>query len=251
MDDATPDLAALRGLHNLRDVGGLPTRDGSTVRPGHVLRAGTPAFLDDTGAAHVVDGLGVRTRVDLRSAAEVEGETSGALRRLETRAGAVRHLELHAGPQEWDLSASHRSDWVADYYLRYLEHSAGALRDLVHLLAEPAAYPVLLHCTAGKDRTGVAVALVLDVLGVPDEEIAGDYARSAEAVDDLAVVLRHLPRYAQRVEQVPQESLTSRPESMRSFLTGMRARHGSAATYLRTAGVSDAGLDAVRERLLH
>ena len=249
--DQTPAVPRpLHSLHNLRDLGGLATTTGGVVRDGVLLRSGTPAFLDEAGAAHVVDGLGVRTRVDLRSAAEVEAETSEALRRRETRPGAVHHLELHAGDLAWDLSASHSSAWVAEYYLRYLEHSGEALASLARLLGEDASYPVLLHCTAGKDRTGVAVALVLGVLGVPDEDVAADYARSAEAVEDLETVLRHLPRYAERVARVPQEALTSREESMRAFLEGVRTRHGGAAAYLRAVGVSDADLDAMRERLL-
>lgn len=240
------DLAALP-LHNLRDVGGLRTDDGREVRRGRLLRGGTPAFLDADGVEALLGATGVRTRLDLRGQREVAEETSPALRQREH---AVHHHELHAGGEEWQMTEAQRAQWVGEHYLSYLDASGPQLAALWAVLADPDAYPVLVHCTAGKDRTGVLVALLLATLGVPDEAVVADYARSAGVVDELRALLGALPVYRGRLAELPQESLATDPAAMRVFLAGLAERHGGATGYLRSVGVPAEQVDAVRAALL-
>jgi protein tyrosine/serine phosphatase len=109
----------------------------------------------------------------------------------------------------------------------------------------------VFHCAAGKDRTGVVAALVLDVLGVSDDDIATDYSLSRLGMDRFrAWILETYPEAADAMSDQPQAFLDAPAEAMHQFLTGLRARHGSVHDYVTSLGVSDDVLEAVRENLL-
>jgi protein-tyrosine phosphatase len=118
------------------------------------------------------------------------------------------------------------------------------------VLTEPGALPAVIHCTAGRDRTGVVAALLLAVLGVADAEIARDYALSG------AYLRPHLPRFARLAEQAGIDAerlaraLDTSEEAMAACLAYLRARYGSAEAYLRAAGVSAERLHRLRTLLL-
>ncbi len=238
----------LPDLRNLRDVGGLRTGDGRRVRAGVVYRSATPAFLDEEQAALLRDTLGVRTRVDLRSAVEIEEAHNPRL--LAVERDAV-HLPLRAGgawahrPDLDDPSAA-----VAAHYARYLEHSADSLTALVSVAADRDRAALLVHCSAGKDRTGVALAVTLAAVGVGHDEIVADYARTREDLDAMLLQLRRLPAYEERLNALPEESLTAEPRSMRLFLAHLEERYGGARKYLTGAGVDDATLHRLEQNLL-
>jgi protein tyrosine/serine phosphatase len=108
---------------------------------------------------------------------------------------------------------------------------------------------VLIHCLAGKDRTGIAVALLLALVGVDDAQIAADYALSeAGLAPELDAALAGAPSDEERARLV--RSYDARPESMLSTLAHLRARHGGAEAYLARAGLSEADIQRIRERLL-
>ncbi|MEN8706493.1 MAG: tyrosine-protein phosphatase [Nocardioides marinisabuli] len=232
-------------LLNLRDVGGLRTTDGRTVRPGVLLRCATPAFVDAEQVARLVEELGVATRVDLRSEKEAAEATSPAF-----DAVAAEHLEVHAGPARWDFDSAHQSDWVAGHYLRFTEHSADSLVGFARLVADPARTAVLAHCTAGKDRTGTAVALTLAAVGVREDDVVADYARTEQAMPLLREQFRQLPSYQERLEALPAEAFGSTPETMRRFLRLVEQTYGGARAYLRDRGLGDGELAALERQLL-
>jgi len=108
---------------------------------------------------------------------------------------------------------------------------------------------VLIHCLAGKDRTGIAVALLLGLVGVDDAQIAEDYALSeAGLADELDASLAAAPDDEERARLV--RSYGARPETMLSTLAHLRARHGGAEAYLARAGLVSADIERIRERLL-
>jgi protein-tyrosine phosphatase len=111
--------------------------------------------------------------------------------------------------------------------------------------------PLVFHCAAGKDRTGVVAAIVLDVLGVGDEDIADDYSLSRLGMDRFkAWILETYPEAADAMSDQPQAFLDAPAEAMHLFLSGLRERYGSADEYAAAHGVSADVLDAVRENLL-
>lgn len=238
----------LPDLRNLRDVGGLRTTDGRRVRHGVVYRSATPAFLDERQATVLRDELGVRTRVDLRSRIEIEEAHNPRLVAVEREA---HHLPLRAGGA-WE----HRPDLddpsaaVAAHYVRYLESSADSLAAIVALIADPDRAALLVHCSAGKDRTGVTLAVALSAVGVDHEEIVDDYARTREDLDAMFLQLRRLPAYEERLNALPEESLTAEPRSMQLFLAHLEERYGGAREYLTGAGVDEPTLTRLEQNLL-
>jgi protein-tyrosine phosphatase len=108
---------------------------------------------------------------------------------------------------------------------------------------------VLIHCLAGKDRTGIAVALLLGVAGVDDAQIAADYALSEAALaDERAAALAAAPDDEARARI--ERGYDASAETMLATLAHLEARHGGAEAYLVRAGLSDADLQRIRERLL-
>lgn len=238
----------LPDLRNLRDVGGLRTADGRRVRHGLILRSATPAFLDERQAVLLRDDLGVRTRLDLRSRVEIEEAHNPRLAAVEHES---LHLPLRAGgawqhrPDLDDPSAS-----VAAHYVRYLEHSADSLTAIAEIAADPGRAALLVHCSAGKDRTGVTLAVVLSAVGVTHDEIVHDYARTREDLDAMLLQLRSLPAYKERLAALPEESLTAEPRSMRLFLARLDETYGGARKYLTGNGLPEATLDRLADTLL-
>ncbi|GAB2743390.1 tyrosine-protein phosphatase [Nocardioides pakistanensis] len=238
----------LPDLRNLRDVGGLRTGDGRRVRNGVLLRSATPFFLDAPQAHALVEELGVRTRVDLRSEVEIEELPNEHVSSLPHQAV---HLPLRAGG-EWahHTDPVDRHEAVAAHYARYLRHSADSITRIASLAADPDSAAMLVHCSAGKDRTGVAVAVLLSAAGVVHDEIVADYARTREDLDAMLDQLRTLPAYKERLAALPEESLTAEPRTMELFLAHLEAEYGGAAGYLTAHGVGGELLDGLRRALL-
>jgi len=178
------DAVRLEGAPNFRDLGGLTTIDGRTVRPRLLFRSEGPAHFNANDVA-TLRSLEIRTVCDLRSDGE-RGEhpnhwcDGGALLPIDI-AIDVRVV----GNKAWDLmradptAAGGRAAMAYNYRAmgRCME---GAFRQLIDHLLRPHTAPVLVHCTGGKDRTGVTIALLLHALGVKEEQIEADYLLSSE-----------------------------------------------------------------------
>ncbi len=242
LDPALPDL------RNLRDIGGLRTSDGRRVRTGRVLRSATPFFVDASQARLLVDRLGVRTRVDLRSEVEISECPNEHVAAL---AHDVHHLPLRAGGG-WQhrVDPVDPSEAVAAHYTRYLEHSAGSITSVVRIATDAARTPMLVHCSAGKDRTGVVVAVMLSAVGVTSEEIVADYARTRDDLEPMFAQLRTLDAYRARLDELPEESLTAEPRTMEVFLARLEEEYGGARAYLARHRVGTEVLAALERVLL-
>lgn len=176
-DDVTDASTASPTVPNLRDLGGLSARDGGTVVPGRLLRSGLP-HATDVVPAHIEWPPSVV--VDLRSPVEHGGDHP--LAPLNPR--VVNLPLLHSLAPGWFTDST-----LADLYAVVVDDSADLLVRLVQEVAS-ADGATLVHCAAGKDRTGVGVALVLSLLGVDVEAIEADYLRTAEALEAIDARLR-------------------------------------------------------------
>ncbi|MEH1014543.1 tyrosine-protein phosphatase [Micromonospora sp. CPCC 206060] len=229
-------------LFNFRDVGGYATRDGRIVRWRRLYRSDSPHRL--TGAdAQAFAALGVRTVVDLRRPYEVTRDG----RVPEFDGLAYRHI--HPEHREWAESrydgATDLARYLADRYRDLAETGARGLAGAVGVIAEPAAAPVVVHCVAGKDRTGLVCALTLAALGVADDDIVADYALTDEG----------MARYLASTIAGPDTNplgvpLPCPPEAMALFLAELRHRHGSVEEYLMTGGLTADQLTGLRDHLL-
>ncbi|KAA9152045.1 tyrosine-protein phosphatase [Amycolatopsis acidicola] len=225
------------GFFNARDLGGLPTRDGRVTRFGAFFRSAQPGFVTEAGWA-AARAAGLRTVVDLRNAEEI---------REEAPPREITRLEIPLDDQEdaefWRHIKENGLDGSPLYYRPFLARKANRCAALITALAraEPG---VLFHCGAGRDRAGLTTLLVLSLAGVPAETIAEDYELSTRAL---------VPLFARLGE--PDQG---------PMIAVMLARHGTTAraailatlgefdarALLLEAGVEEADLDSIRDRLV-
>ena len=249
----------LTGAVNVRDLGGLPTVDGGQTARGRLLRADNLQELTPSDVAALVRDIGVSTVVDLRSSNELKSEGPAPLDAVE----GVRHAHHPVLPERGtntDMIAAalltkaeqdrsrYPADPVCGHYLGYLEDRpdqvAGALRSIAH--AEGAA---IVHCAAGKDRTGVLVALALTVAGVTPHAVIADYGATAERSDAIVARLLRSPTYARDIGSKPADSHRPRAETMAAFLEQMDARYGGVDRWLTEHDFSDENLRLLRVKL--
>jgi protein-tyrosine phosphatase len=176
MSDSPARHLNLSGASNFRDLGGYLTRDGRTVRWRQIFRSNHLGHLTDDDAA-ILRGLGVKSVFDFRGTGErteaqcsISDITVHSLPVEPTVVAALRAIVASGTP----LSADHAVEVMRDSYRSYVQQNTPRYRTLfAHLLEDRA--PLVIHCTAGKDRTGFACALILHTLGVPDDVISEDY----------------------------------------------------------------------------
>lgn len=240
---------AIGGLVNIRDLGGLPTVDGRRVAARRIIRSDNLLGLDQAGAAAMLDEVGIRLIVDLRTALECERE-GGPPAAL----AAVRHVHHPLEPQgalnDAEVAAGKATNLLDDY-LAHLRISGRILLDAFALLAAPGSLPAVIHCTAGKDRTGIFVALLLDLLNVEPEAIVADYAATAP---NMAVIVDRIRASAFFQEMglaaAPAWIFEAPPEVMDQFLRRLRDEHGGAAGWARQLGMTEDTIAALRDALL-
>ena len=229
------------GAVNFRDVGGLPAGSART-RSGILYRSGNLAHLEAAGVDALRD-LGVRRIIDLRD----DDEVTYAPSRIEGLDLATTRVPLFLGSVasffEEDMS-------LDDMYRALVEESADGIVQAVRGVIDD--QPVLVHCTVGKDRTGVTVALTLAAAGVDTDAVIADYSRTESMLPEWrnrAVVDR---LRAMHPEAVHLEDLATRSPApvMAALLAGLGERYGSAADYLRAHGLADDELAELRRVLL-
>ncbi|MBN9188647.1 MAG: tyrosine-protein phosphatase [Microbacterium sp.] len=235
------DAPLVPGAVNFRDVGGLPAGSGRT-RDGVLYRSGNLAQLDAHGLAEI-ERLAIRRVIDLRA----DDQRAHAPSRTEALGLTTQHVPLFLGSV---ASFFERDMSLAEMYRALVDDSAASVVEAVRgLLAEQ---PVLIHCTVGKDRTGVTVALALAAAGVDQDAVVADYARTEALLPEWRnrEVVRQLRLL--HPEAVHLEELASRsPASvMRALLDDLTSRFGSPADYLRAHGLAEDEIVELRRVLV-
>jgi protein tyrosine/serine phosphatase len=250
----------LEGAVNVRDLGGLPTSDGGTTVQGRLLRSENLQELSPGDVARLVDEIGLTTVVDLRSTNEVAIEGPAP---LDTVPG-VRHAHRPVLVEFLDASDTVKAALVTEmaevdrerypddpmcgHYLGYLENRPeeviGALRDIA---TAPGA--AIVHCAAGKDRTGVVVALSLTAAGVEPEVIVADYMATDERLEAIIERLARSKMYAGGVTDRPVRAHAPRAETMKAFLEQLDTRHGGLGAWLADNGFTAEELRLLRAKL--
>jgi protein-tyrosine phosphatase len=238
------------GCVNVRDLGGLAAAGGATTQFGRIVRADNIQRLSRDGW-RALENHGVRRIVDLRMQREIE---------LDPPAEAPVEIVNVSVLGEWtdDDQAFYdaqldASDGAAPYlawsYLEFLDRYRANFGRAVQAIADAPDGAVVVHCMGGKDRTGIVSALALRLVGVEIPVIAEDYALS-----EANLAERHqlwVDEAISAAERRRREMLLPTPaEAMLEVLVEVDARHGSAADYLISAGVTKAGLARLEERLV-
>jgi protein-tyrosine phosphatase len=236
----------LEGAFNFRDLGGYPTDDGQRTRTGRLFRSDGLQALSDADV-RALRQLGLRTVIDLRTAEEVERLGRGPL-----ASEPVHYEHLTVLPTQEEAGESHaapETDDLADRYLWYLDVGRAAIARALELAGDPDRQPLVFHCAAGKDRTGVVAAMILDCAGVAGADIVADYTRTNES---LPAILERLGATPERLEAegVPRSRLNAHADTMERFLAGLHDRHGGAASWAIDAGADPRRIAGLRATLV-
>jgi protein-tyrosine phosphatase len=249
----------LEGAVNVRDLGRLPTDDGGQTVAGRLLRADNLQELTASDVSRLVQDIGLTTVVDLRSSAELAAEGPAPLDAVP----GVRHVHHPVVPEiglATDVVAEalllkNRQDQsrfpgdpTCAHYLGYLEDRPDEVVGAVRSVASDQG-AALVHCAAGKDRTGVVVALALAAAGVRSQAVVDDYAATGERTEAILSRLRRSPTYTRDIDSKPVEAHRARAETMAAFLEQMDSRYGGVTRWLTDHGLSAGELDLLRAKL--
>jgi protein-tyrosine phosphatase len=258
MNGATDEIAAvsrpaqpaalLSGAFNFRDLGGLPTTDGSRTVFGSVFRSDalddlTPRDFEILGGV-----LGIKTVVDLRAAVETEGRQPPWKRGLD--AELVR-LPLSDEWTSWgELDAESRRTLLARKYLSYLDSAGGNIISALNVITGNAGRrPTIVHCTVGKDRTGVLVSILLSLLGVERDAIVADYLLTAANMNPIMERLRASHIFRDRVLANPAEVYLAQEHTMRIFLQTLDERDGGPVAWALSNGFAPDQMQLLKSAL--
>jgi len=238
---------AFESVFNFRDLGGYPAVGGSMVGWRRLFRAdGLHRLGREDGEQF--RSLRIATVIDLRTDAEVveRGRFPADLAEV-----GYHHLPMFDVEPDWSLGDAEAPGFLADRYVDMLAAGRTTVATSLAMLARSASYPLVFHCAAGKDRTGILAAVVLGLLGVPDDVIVEDYAVSHEAMAKMVTwMAANQPGLALDPSRYPSSIIEARPETMARFLAHVRQSHGSIDGLARDLGVEQGAIDAIRDILL-
>jgi protein-tyrosine phosphatase len=238
-------LLAWEGCLNARDLGGYATKDGRETRWGAVVRSDSPAALTEAGRAALAD-YGVKAILDLRLPAETAEDPNPF-------AEPGDHGIVYTNVSFIDPAAAPpvAVSTLAEDYLQMLDRYRQGVAEAMAVIARAPAGVVVIHCAAGKDRTGLISALLLGLVGVPAETIAADYAITAQLLgprDEAWLAAGPPGERAEREAVLARYAPTA--EVMVAVLVGLTERFGGVEAYLLATGLAAEDLDRLRDRLL-
>ncbi len=256
MADNPDRIIALSGGHNFRDMGGYPARDGRTTAWGRLYRSGTMLELSDEDH-ELLHQLELQLICDLRSTRErtVRPSRLPDARAFEVwardhRTSAADVVEAIQSPE---AHAGSGRELMIELYRDLPYEQAESYKVLFRRIAD-GHVPIVFHCTAGKDRTGVAAAILLDLLGVPRATIVEDFALTDHAFDNLRRMVLEDPdmgKLADYDQSLWEPLLRAYPVYIETMFATIEARHGSSEGYVREVlGLTDEQIAAIRSVLL-
>ncbi|MDQ2748015.1 MAG: tyrosine-protein phosphatase, partial [Actinomycetota bacterium] len=255
----------LDGAANVRDLGGLPTDDGQRIQPNRLIRSDNLQGLTEDDVRVLRDEHDVRAVADLRTGVELDAEGPGPLTR--EPAVEIAHFSLlpeagrntDAGALDDDAPVvlpwqNRGTDWgepgtvrvgASGVYQRYLDERPDSVVGALRLIADTDG-ATIVHCAAGKDRTGVVIAVALAEVGVTREAIVEDYARSAERIEAIFARLKASRTYADDLANQSIDKHRPRAATMEQLLDRLATEYGGAGTWLRAHGWTDDDAAALR-----
>jgi protein-tyrosine phosphatase len=235
----------LDGVHNIRDLGGLPMDRGGQTAAGRVLRGCAMTGLTAQGRAALL-ARGLATVIDLRSPAETAAAPVPFAGMPEV---TVVQVPLFADLAPVSAMAADPGFRLEHRYTAALETAAPRFAAVFAGIAGAAPGALIFHCTAGKDRTGLIAALLLRLAGVPAAAVITDYARTATDGAALIATLRARALDRGEAPERLETVLSSPPSAMEQTLAALESRHGGARAYLVAAGLDAGTLDRAAARL--
>ena len=248
MDDYLERHYPFEGCFNFRDIGGYLNQDGKRVKKGLYFRTGRQDRMSEKDLSWLKE-LKIATQIDLRKPEEVLDQGKGPLEKM-----GANYINIAVIPEG---GSDQLSKLVGDTgisgkrYLGYLEFGPTSWLRLFGILASEDNLPVVLHCTAGKDRTGVSTAFLLSILGVGRDLIEADYLLTNLDTERQADFIESTVGYPEGYDRESMIRAAGVPKNaMKDFLDGVEAKWGSAVEYLKKIGVTHEQMDTIRNNFL-
>lgn len=241
LPEATP--AVTQGLVNFRDVGGLPLSKGGTTKRGVLFRSESLQEATDEDAQLLLGECAITSVVDLRSARETVTEGRGPL------AGAsVTYVNVPLNPAPVDLTTAsdmRPGELTAQVYRAFADDAAGGLPRVFRLLPHLLETPTLVHCAAGKDRTGLVIAMSLEIAGVERDAVIADYLVSEKNNHRVNDMLSRSPRYRAHMTKVHPEFYEVHEFAITEYLRSLDRDFGGVRGWARSQGIAEEQLDRI------
>ncbi|MDA1128425.1 MAG: tyrosine-protein phosphatase [Chloroflexi bacterium] len=234
----------LEGCVNFRDLGGYSAAGGRTVRWRRLFRSDSPNSLTEADVQTVTGDLGVLSVIDLRSSSGVADDGRGLL--------ALSGIGYHQFPLLErrgflpPTSGAEVEERLTDMYQWILFNAGALMAQAFTTLAQQLNQPALFHCSAGKDRTGVLGATILEVLGVGREDIVNDFLMTNDVIDGILARLHKMPGF----EDSTREGIMAPRAAIEKYLDAAQSEFGGSEAYLRQHGVQQQTIDSFRESML-
>ena len=241
----TSRFVSLVGASNFRDLGGLPTASGAPTQWHRVFRSDTLQVLTGEDVKVLRNEIGLTTIIDLRTAREIANEGRGP---LEAEPVGYVHLPFIADLEVQDeVPDAAERDVLADY-VHMLDTAGHLIAEAVHTIATTDG-PVVFHCAAGKDRTGILAALTELLVGVPRDVVVADYELTNQVIQQICERLARFDTYT-NVRTNPWTHFKCRPEVMEGFVDLLDERYGGASGWARTTALDPVDLTRLRALLV-
>jgi protein-tyrosine phosphatase len=240
-------------IANFRDLGGYTARGGRTTAWRRLFRSGGLLHMTAPDKAFLKKDILLQTVIDLRS--PEEPKKLQEIRLLEEI--GVKYFNV---PFKWPVADYYKKEMelcastsnMGVVYLHRIRHDGFAKRlfTILEIMADPKYYPLLFHCGAGKDRTGVLAAMTLKLLGVSDADVISDYVLTDSSMEDVKQRICSDPETSDEVRNLPDFTWRAPSQFMRTFLDGMKEEYGSAADYLKKYGADSSLVKRLEKALL-
>ena len=234
-------LLKVSSIKNIRDLGGYETQEGYFTKAHKYIRSATPAKLTQEDLDYIKN-YGVKVSIDLRGAYEVSMAPSVFEDDEDVK---YIHIDLFNDPNS-NLVPSQMTDFkdMGDLYILILDHLQAQIYKVFKVFLDYPYDGILFHCSAGKDRTGVISALLLDLAGCHEYDIVKDYSESYENNQEI---------YEELLKLAPSEDqkyLLSQPLYMMKMLNHLRENYGSAKNYLIEIGFSEEEVEELKNIII-
>ena len=241
------------GVQNFRDLGGYKSRGGRTIAWQRVFRSAGLVRMSP-GDKFKLQEMGIKAVIDLRTPTEQEQQQEKDL----LREIGAEYYNVPFRPDnpkyylEEELELYKKVANMGEVYLyRFRRGSFGKrVQECISMIAAPENHPLVFHCGAGKDRTGMLAAILLASLGVADEDIIGDYVMTEPYMKAIRKNIVNDPTTPEAVKELPDFTWKAVPESITVFLAGLRREYGSINGYLKAQGISASLMKRLEKALL-
>ena len=246
---------SLDGSYNIRDIGGYTNSNGQQTKWNRFYRSGTMHKLTSKSQSKILQ-FGIRTIIDLRKDKETKSHPNVFTNSSELE---FRHIDMIVNADSPEANAPSEpaaillegSERIVSSYIAILENSKSQIRDILTLISDPTALPLLYHCQGGKDRTGLVSEMILATAGISSNVIADDYGLSAHYLLD-----RYFNEFAKPDESPAnftwknyQEKYCP-PQAMLLILEYMHSKYGSVAGYINSTGITDSQIKQIKNNIL-